>query len=102
MKTNAWNFCLTRVWVRIGAACVVIFVGAALLGTAGVTRHERLREELDRVRELNRALGVQNDRLAKEARALRRNPTYIEAVIREELGWVRADETIFLFERAGP
>jgi cell division protein FtsB len=88
---------LIKLWAMAGGLLVIALLGAALFGEDGVTRHEKLRAELDRVNELNARLAADNKRLATEARALRDDPGFIEATIRDELGWVRGDELIFIF-----
>jgi cell division protein FtsB len=88
--------------VRLGAfvsgILSIALVGAALLGDHGVLRHEKLREELTQVRSMNSTLESDNKRLRAEAEALKTDPEYVESVIRDELGWVRKDELIFLFK----
>ncbi len=88
---------LIKLWAMTGGLLVVVLLGAALFGADGVTRHERLRNELAEVNTLNAKLAADNRRLAIEAEALRHDPGYIEATIRDELGWVRSDELIFIF-----
>ena len=75
-------------------------VVAALFGDDGVGRHERLRTELHRVQAMNETLRAQNRRLAIERRALRHDPDYIDALIRDHLGYVRSDEMIPRIEGA--
>ena len=79
----------------------IVLVGAALLGEHGVLRHEKLREELAHAKTLNDGLEADNRRLRAEAEALRSDPEYVESVIRDELGFVRKDELIFLFKEKG-
>ena len=86
-----------RVWVTVNTALVFLLIGGALFGGDGVVRHERLNEELKHVRELNSDLQHDNALLRAEVEALRHDPEHVELVIRDELGWVRADELIFLF-----
>lgn len=87
-----------RWWALVNGALVALFIGAALFDDDGVVRHERLSEELDRVRTLNTDLDQQNHQLRATAEALRHDERYVEQVIRDELGWVRADELVFIFE----
>ena len=91
---------LIKLWAMAGGLLVVALLGAALFGKDGVTRHEKLRSELEHVNELNAKLAADNKRLAIEAKALRHDLAFIEATIREELGWVRSDELIFIFSEA--
>ncbi|MEO1337834.1 MAG: septum formation initiator family protein [Myxococcota bacterium] len=72
-------------------------VGTALFGADGLVRHEQLKTELHRVRSLNDKLRAENRRLAVERRALRHDPVYIDAVIRDDLGYIRSDEVILKF-----
>lgn len=92
---------LIRFWAFTGGALVLAFLGGALFGGDGVTRHEKLRKELDRINRLNSELSRSNRRLAVEAKALRHDPAYIEQVIRDELGWVKGDELVFIFPEGG-
>ncbi len=78
---------------------MIALVTSALFGATGVGRHERLREELAQVESLNASLSQENQRLTAEAKALRHNERFIESVIRDELGWVREDELVFLFSK---
>lgn len=86
-----------RGFAVLGGVLVVAFVGAAVFGSEGVTRHEKLREDLRQVQALNDQLRRENAHLQKEAEALRSDPEYLEAAVRDELGWVRSDELVFIF-----
>lgn len=86
-----------RVWVVVNTGLVFLLVGGALFGSDGVVRHERLSEELNHVKELNADLERDNAQLKREVEALRHDPEHLELVIRDELGWVRSDEVIFIF-----
>lgn len=86
-----------RGFAVLGGVLVVAFVGAAVFGGDGVTRHEKLREDLRQVQALNEQLRQENAHLQKEAAALKSDPDYLEAAVRDELGWVRSDELVFIF-----
>ena len=75
-------------------------VGAAVLGPDGLVRHEQLRNELGRVRAANDDLRTENRRLSVERKALRHDEAYIESVIRDDLGYIRADEVVLEFPDA--
>jgi cell division protein FtsB len=85
-----------RFWAIVNGALVVLLVGAAVFGDRGVVRHERLAEELHRLEALNDRLRDHNQELRREIEQLKHDHNYVEAVVRDELGWVRADEMVFI------
>lgn len=91
---------MTRLSSFVGVGLVVFFVGAAIVGDDGIARHEMLESELAKVNALNARLEAENVVLAQQAHALRTDRAYVESVIRDELGWVRADEVVFIFDDA--
>jgi cell division protein FtsB len=88
---------LVRLSAAASGALSVLLVGLALFGDDGVTRHEKLREELRRIQGLNAQLDADNAALRAEATALKEDPEHLEVVIRDELGWARRDAVIFIF-----
>lgn len=86
-----------RGFALLGGVLVLAFVGAAVFGADGVTRHEKLREDLRQVQALNDQLRRENVRLQREAEALKSDPDFLESTVRDELGWVRSDELVFIF-----
>jgi len=91
-----------RIWAMINGVIVMLLVGGALFGEDGVVRHERIGERLQRTEALNEEFRRENERLEVEAHALRHDPAYVEHVIRDELGFVREGEIIFLFPEPEP
>ena len=87
-------------WLRllaiVNGAIVFGLLCAALLGGDGISRHERLSEELRRIKSINNDFKEKNIRLREEANALRTDENYVESVIRDELGWVRSDEIVVI------
>jgi cell division protein FtsB len=73
---------------------------SALFVDGGVARHERLHEELARLKTLNDDLEQDNSRLRREVEALKHDARYVERVAREELGLVQEDEVIFIVPSA--
>jgi len=61
---------------------------------SGLARTLELRRDLKALRARNAQLAAENDRLAREAEALRGDSNAIERVARAELGWVRPGEII--------
>jgi len=89
----------TKTWAgRLAAAAIVVFVLAYVpyhvYVRSGLARTIVLKRELAALQAHNRELGADNDRLAREAEALRTDPAAIERVARNELGWVRAGEIV--------
>ncbi len=78
------------------AVIVLLLLGSALLSDNGIVRHERLSEELRRIEKINEDFSEKNTKLREEVQALRTDHTYVESVIRDELGWVRADEYVVI------
>ena len=89
----------TKTWAgRLAAAVIVVFVLAYVpyhvYARSGLARTIVLKRELAALQAHNRELSADNDRLAREAEALREDPAAIERVARNELGWVRAGEIV--------
>jgi cell division protein FtsB len=89
----------TKTWAgRLGAAAVVVFVLAYVpyhvYVRSGLRHTIVLRRDLTALRTHNLELATENQRLAREAEALRTDPAAIERVARDELGWVRAGEIV--------
>jgi cell division protein FtsB len=89
----------TKTWVgRLAAAAVVVFVLAFLpyqvYIRSGLRHTISLRHDLTSLRAHNQGLAAENERLGREAEALRGDPAAIERVARDELGWVRDGEVV--------
>ena len=89
----------TKTWAgRLAAAAIVVFVLAYVpyhvYVRSGLARTLVLRRDLTALHAHNRELAAENERLAREAEALRVDPAAIERVARDELGWVRAGEVV--------
>jgi cell division protein FtsB len=89
----------TKTWVgRVAAAAVVSAVLAYIpyhvYARSGLARTLALRRDLAALRARNQDLRVENERLAREAEALRDDPAAIERVARAELGWVKPGEIV--------
>jgi cell division protein FtsB len=89
----------TKTWAgRLAAAAVVVFVLAYVpyhvYVRSGLRHTIDLRRDLTALHTHNQELAAENQRLAREAEALRDDPAAIERVARDELGWVRAGELV--------
>jgi cell division protein FtsB len=89
----------TKTWAgRLAAAAIVAavlaYVPYHVYARSGLARTLVLKRELAALQAHNRELSADNERLAREAEALRADPAAIERVARNELGWVRAGEIV--------
>jgi cell division protein FtsB len=89
----------TKTWAgRLAAAAIVVFVLTFLpyqiYVRSGLAHTLVLRRDLSALRTHNQELAAENERLAREAEALRADPSAIERVARDELGWVRSGEVV--------
>ena len=89
----------TKTWAgRLAAAAIVAavlaYVPYHVYARSGLARTLVLKRELAVLQAHNRELSADNERLAREAEALRADPAAIERVARNELGWVRAGEIV--------
>jgi cell division protein FtsB len=97
----------TKTWAgRLAAAAMVAFVLAYLpyhlYTRSGLARTIALGHDLAGLRAHNRELAAENERLEREAEALRNDPAAIERVARAELGWVRPGEIVVDFGTSAP
>jgi cell division protein FtsB len=97
----------TKTWAgRLTAAAAVAFVLAYVpyhvYARSGLARTIALRRELTALRAHNRELAAENERLGREAAALKDDPVAIERVARAELGWVKPGEMVVDLGTAAP
>ena len=82
---------LASVLFLLALALNSLFGERGMLHLAGQReRVSALQSEIDQLRN-------ENQRLMTEIAALRSDPSAIERIAREELGYVRPDETVYLF-----
>ena len=89
----------TKTWAgRLAAAAVVssvlAYVPYHLYARSGLAKTITLGRDLAALRARNHELLAENERLAREAAALRDDPAAIERVARSDLGWVRPGEIV--------
>jgi cell division protein FtsB len=89
----------TKTWAgRLAAAATVLlvlsYVPYHVYARSGLARTIGLRRDLAALTSRNRELAAENERLAREADALRDDLAAIERVARVELGWVRPGEIV--------
>jgi cell division protein FtsB len=80
----------------IGLILLVWFF--AFFGERGVIKIIRLKQERDRIiADVNR-MQEENKRLQEEIRRLREDSRYLESVARRDLGLIKENEILFIFE----
>lgn len=80
----------------LAVSALVIFT---FFGEYGLIHSRNLQQDYDQIQARIATLAVQNERLQSEIHALSNDPNRMEKLIRSELGMVREDETVFLFEK---
>ncbi len=89
-------------WFRvlfIRAAAVVIVLGAGqyVLNVDSRSQMGNMHGELDRMRELNRDLAANNERLRLQIEGVQHDDRYLEQVARHEFGMIRKGEVLYKF-----
>ena len=82
-------------------AVVVLTLGLAVCGGNQVLRVTHMRREVETIERDIVSLRARADELSRVVERLRNDPAYIEKLAREELGYVRPDETVLKFPSAG-
>ena len=84
-----------------GAGLIVVVVGLGVYGGQQVLRVRHMRGQIAAMEQEIRTLRVRTDELTRTVQRLRNDPAYVEKLAREELGYVRPDETVLKFPSAG-
>ena len=91
-----------RAWV-LGTVIALIALGVgSVFGDRGILNMLGEREKLESLRSELEELRAENARLSSEIGDLRTSPRAIERLAREELGFARPDETVFLIRESAP
>jgi cell division protein FtsB len=95
-KTNRqW---LKTITVRVLALTLVLGGVQYVFNTQSRDQYHVLRGELDRMRELNRDLSYENERLQLQIQGIANDDRYLEQVARQEFGMIRRGELLYRFE----
>lgn len=92
---SRWIF---RLMVAIPLAIAIGYVPYHAYGPSGMGKVKKLKNELFRLESNNRKLLEHNSQLRIEIGALKSDRRTIERVARDELGLVRENDIVFLFE----
>jgi len=83
------------------AGLVLLAAGLAVYGGHQVFRVRAMRGEIAAMERDIVTLRARADELTRTVDKLRNDPAYVEKLAREELGYVRPDETVLKFPTAG-
>lgn len=78
-------------------AMAVVAVPVAVLEEAGLPRYRALRAELIEIQRHNGRLRREVRSLVRQVDALRKDPSEVELIARDQLGMVRRGEIVFQF-----
>ena len=94
-----WSW-LAQAVVALVAIAALLLIGMAYLPE--IQKNERMRREIDRLdTELEKQKQI-SQQLQMEFNALRNDPKTVERLVREKLGYAKADETVVRFETNSP
>ena len=86
----------------LGGAALLVIVGAlAMYGVSAVLRVSAMKREMDILERDLVTLRARTEQLTKTVDRLRSDPSYIEKLAREDLGYVREGETVLKFPKGG-
>jgi cell division protein FtsB len=93
---------IKRRWLPILLIGLILLVWYfSLFGEKGVIKIIQLRRERDRILADVTRIQEENKMLQEEIRRLREDSRYLESVAREDLGLIKENEIIFIFEDRG-
>lgn len=83
--------------VLVGASIIaLLIVAVALLGPTGFRHYRRLAAEAGALETQNNALTRENEQLRQEVMQLKESPAAQEKAARDQLGYVRPGDTVYL------
>jgi cell division protein FtsB len=92
---------LAKPWLIAYTGVVAALFVASALHPAGLRRHWALAVDVRRLADENEKLREKNQTLRREARALAGDPAALERAAREELGYVRPGERVYVLPPPG-
>jgi cell division protein FtsB len=93
---------IKRRWLSILLIGLILLVWYfALFGEKGVIKIFQLRQERDRIVADVSRIQEENKMLQEEIRRLREDSHYLESVARKDLGLIKENEILFIFEDKG-
>jgi cell division protein FtsB len=96
---RAW---FLRILLAASLAVAIGFLPYRLYGEDGIGRTRRLEEDLAQLLRRNQRLASDNDLLKRRIQLLKEQRPSVEQVARDELGLVKNEDVVFLFEVRKP
>jgi len=90
-----WSF---RFLLAVSLAMGIGYIPYGAFGPGGVARALRLKGDLKHLKESNQKLQLNNRLLRDQIKKLKDDRDTIERVARDELGLIRAEDTMYQFE----
>ncbi len=84
-----------------GAVVVLIALGLALYGSSSLVRLLQMRAEMEAMEKDVATLRQQTEQLSATVHRLRTDPSFVEKLAREDLGFVREGDTVLKFPAQG-
>jgi len=84
--------------VVVLTSLIIIVWYFALFGERGIIKIIQLQHERDRILAEVQRIQQKNEKLKREIRRMHEDPHYLESVARQELGVVKDNEILFIFE----
>jgi cell division protein FtsB len=91
-----------KAWILGTALALIALAVGSVFGDRGVLNLVEKRRQVEELRGQLEQLRAENARLSGEIAALRTSSRAIERLAREELGFARPDETVFLVRERDP
>ena len=83
------------------AGILIYLIVTGIIGDKGIPETRRLESELDQLKHDNESLRDENEQLFREVE-YRRSDTYLEEIIRTELGYARPGDTVIKWNLETP
>jgi cell division protein FtsB len=86
-----------KLLVAAGILLALYFLATRVLGEMGVVKYYRMKAQYNTLTEEIVRLKQDNAKLAKDVRALRSDPAYLERIARDKLGLARQGEIVYYY-----
>jgi cell division protein FtsB len=88
-----------RIVITILAVTAILLLFTYVFHNKNFDKYKSLEMELDRVSQMNNTLTHENGILRKKIKAFHSNRSFIEKIVRDELGMIQTGEIIYQFPK---